>query len=167
MIDCHNTFASIVNWSTVRLIIMMAEISGWESRYIYYVLDFSQAPIDGDVYLHLPENWFDMLKSGVEDKGFVFTSSRSNGIKCYANADFSGAWCREDAYQVGSVLPRTGYIIKFANCPIVWVIKMLTEIALSTTETGYISLIQSMRDLIPLINIMLEVSSVFGMKFDS
>ena len=33
--------------------------------------------------------------------------------------DFSGAWFREDAYQVGSVLSRTGYIKKFANCPIV------------------------------------------------
>ena len=32
MIDCHNTFAPVVNWSTVRLINMMAEITGRESR---------------------------------------------------------------------------------------------------------------------------------------
>ena len=31
MIDFHNTFAPVVNWSTVRFIIMMAEIAGWES----------------------------------------------------------------------------------------------------------------------------------------
>ena len=68
--------------------------------------------------------------------------------------DFSGAWCREDADQVKSVLSRTGYIIKFANCPIVWVSKMQIEIALSTTEAEYISLSQSMRDLIPLRHIM-------------
>ena len=55
MIDFHNTFSPVVNWSTGRLIIMMAEIAGWESRQIDYVLDFSQAPIDSDVYLHLPE----------------------------------------------------------------------------------------------------------------
>ena len=54
MIDCHKTFAPVVNFSTVRLIIMMAEISGWESIQIYYVLYFSQEPIDSDVYLHLP-----------------------------------------------------------------------------------------------------------------
>ena len=30
MIDCHNTFAPDVNGSTLRLIIMMAEIDGWE-----------------------------------------------------------------------------------------------------------------------------------------
>ena len=80
---------------------------------------------------------------------------------------FSGAWCREDADQVGSVFPRTRYIIKLANFPIVWVSKMQTEIALLTTEAEYISLSQSMRDLIPLRHIMLEVSSVFGMKCDS
>ena len=70
-IDFHNTFAPIVNWSTVRLIIMMDEMTGWESIQIDYVLVFSQAPIDSDVYLNLPDNWFDMLKTGVEDKGLV------------------------------------------------------------------------------------------------
>ena len=68
--------------------------------------------------------------------------------------------------QVCSVLSRTGYIIKFANCTIVWVDKMKIHIALSTTEAKYTSLSQSMRDLIPLRNIMLEVSSVFWMKYD-
>ena len=43
---------------------------------------------------------------------------------------------------------------------------MQTEIDLSTTEAKYISIIQSMRYLIPLRHIMLEVSSVFGMKCD-
>ena len=75
MIDFHNTFAPVVNWSTVRFISMMDEIARWESGQIYYVLAFSQAPIDSDVYLHLPENWFDMLKTGVEYKGLVFTPS--------------------------------------------------------------------------------------------
>ena len=53
-INFHNKFAPVVNWSTVRLIIMMAEMAGWESIHIDYVLAFSQATIDSDVYLHLP-----------------------------------------------------------------------------------------------------------------
>ena len=105
---------------------MMDEIAGWESRQIDYFLAFSQAPIDSDVYLHLPENWFDMLKTGVGDKGLVFTPGGSNGIKCYTNADVSEAWCKEDADQVGSVLSRTGYMIKSANFTIVWLSKMQT-----------------------------------------
>ena len=100
MIDFHNAFAPVVNWSTVILIITMAEISGWESRQIDYVLSFSQTLIDRDIYLHLLANWFYMIKTGVEDKGLVFTPNGSNGIKCYADADFSGPWCRDDAHQV-------------------------------------------------------------------
>ena len=98
-IDFHNTFAPVVNWYTVRLIIIMYEMAGWESIKIDYVLAFPQAPIDRDVYLRLPaefyvdgedknetcflklkqniygdrqaaENWFDMLKTGLEDEGF-------------------------------------------------------------------------------------------------
>ena len=81
--------------------------------------------------------------------------------------DFSGAWCREDAYRFGSVLSRTKYINKFAHCPIVWVSKIQRDIALMTTKAEYISLSQSMRDLIQLRHIMLDVSSVFGIKCDS
>ena len=99
-----------------------------------------------------------------KDIFLVFTPNGSNGLECYYGAYFSGAWCREDSDQVGSVLSRNGYIIKFANFPIVWVSKTQTEIALSTTEAEYISLSQSMRDFILLRQIMLNVSSVFGMK---
>ena len=36
------------------------------------------------------------------NKCLEFTPNGSNGIECYANADFTGAWCREDVVQVGS-----------------------------------------------------------------
>ena len=98
-----------------------------------------------------------------KDVFLVFTPNGSNGLECYYGAYFSGAWCREDSDQVGSVLSRNGYMIIFANCLIVWVIKIKTEIDSSTTEAEYS---QRMRDLISLRLIMLEVSSVFGMKCD-
>ena len=44
---------------------------------------------------------------------------------------------------------------------------MQTEISLLTTKVEYITLSQIMRDLIPLRQIMLKVSSVFGNKCDS
>ena len=85
---------------------MMAEMTGWESRQIDYGLSFYQAPIDSDVYLHLPvgfhadgedknetyflklknnlyrtrqasENWFHMLKTGLGDEGLNFFMSFS------------------------------------------------------------------------------------------
>ena len=58
-------------------------------------------------------------------------------------------------------------MIKFANFPIVWVSKMQTEIALLTAKVEYTSVSQNIRYLIPLIHIMLKVSSIFRMKCDS
>ena len=54
VIGFRNTFSLVVNWSTVSLIVIMAGIARWESIQIYYILAFSQAKIDSDVYLHLP-----------------------------------------------------------------------------------------------------------------
>ena len=53
-IGFYNTFAPVINWFTGRLLIMMAEMDVWESRKTEYVLDFTQAQTDSDVYLHLP-----------------------------------------------------------------------------------------------------------------
>ena len=41
-------------------------------------------------------------------------------------------------------------MILYQNCPVLWVSKMQTQCTLSTMESEYIALSQSMRDLIPL-----------------
>ena len=102
-----------------------------------------------------------------KDKCLFFTHDWLNGIEYYAGVDLVVSWCREDVYQVGSVLSRTRYIIKFENFPIVWASKMKTEIYLLKTEANYISLSQNIRYLISWRQIMLDVSSVFGTKYDS
>ena len=51
---------------------------------------------------------------------------------------------------------RSGYVIFYSGCPIIWKSKLQTEIALSTTESEYISLSQSIRDLIPLREMLIE-----------
>jgi hypothetical protein len=42
----------------------------------------------------------------------------------------------------------------YAGCPITWCSKLQTEIALSTTEAGYIALSQAMREVIPFMHLM-------------
>ena len=59
-------------------------------------------------------------------KGLGFTPDGSNGLECYADVDFARAWFREDEDQVGLVLSRTVYIIKFETFPIIWVSKVQT-----------------------------------------
>jgi hypothetical protein len=44
------------------------------------------------------------------------------------------------------------------GCPITWASKLQTQIALSNTEAEYISLSQSLREVIAMINLMTEVN---------
>ena len=67
----------------------------------------------------------------------------------------------EDAVNMSS---RTGYVIQFMGCPILWVSKLQTEISLSRTEAEYIALSQAMRDVIPLMTIIEELSEVLKIK---
>ncbi len=49
----------------------------------------------------------------------------------------------------------------YANCPILWVSRLQTEIALSTAEAEYIALSQSLCGVIPLITLLKEINKVF------
>jgi hypothetical protein len=63
--------------------------------------------------------------------------------------------------MASSAHSRTGYTITFANCPILWLSKLQSEIALSTTEAEYISLSQALRAIIPLQAMMQELHTIF------
>jgi hypothetical protein len=99
---------------------------------------------------------------GTRDKGYILRPTETPTIDCYADADFAGSWTLETSDNPDSVKSRTGYLITFAGCPILWSSKLQSEIALSTTEAEYIALSQAMRDLIPMRTIMHEMSTVFG-----
>ena len=59
---------------------------------------------------------------------------KSKGIECFVDADFAGGYQKEEPTNPRDCLSRTGFIIKYAGCPIVWSSKLQTTIALSTTE---------------------------------
>ena len=48
-----------------------------------------------------------------------------------------------------------------AGCPLKWCSKLQTEIASSMTEAEYIDLSQAMREVIPFMNLMVEVGDIF------
>ena len=78
-------------------------------------------------------------------------------MECFVDADFAGTWSKEFADDSSTALSRTGFVINFAGCPIIWASKMQTEIALSTTEAEYIALSTAMRDIIPLRELLNEL----------
>ena len=93
-------------------------------------------------------------------QGLIYSPDKPKGIECYVDADFAGGWSQADADNPENVMPRTGYVIYYAGCPVLWCSKLQTEIALSTAEAEYIALSQAMREVIPLMNFMDELSEV-------
>ena len=72
------------------------------------------------------------------------------GLKRLVDTDFSGGWLTNKYDDPASVYSRTGYIIKYKNCPILKAYKLQSDISLYTTEAEYIALSQAMREIIPM-----------------
>ena len=95
---------------------------------------------------------------GTKNKGIILKPDKKKGIECYVDADFAGGWDKNNSEDVASVFSRTGFIIKYMDCPIYWVSRLQTEICLSTTEAEYVALSQAMREVIPMISMLRELN---------
>ena len=58
------------------------------------------------------------------DHGLVFKPNLTDGFKCYVDADWAGNWLKTHPNNKTGALSHTGYLITYANCPIVWGSKM-------------------------------------------
>ena len=103
---------------------------------------------------------------GTQDKGLILKPDVDRGVDCYVDASFATEFDKSRSNDPSTVLSRTGYVILYKGCPIIWVSKMQTEISLSTTEAEYIALSQSMRDLIPFTNLLAELQSFYADEVD-
>ena len=54
-VDYFETFAPVVQWMTVRIILIMTILLNLENKQIDYTAAFMQAPIDHDVYVEMPK----------------------------------------------------------------------------------------------------------------
>ena len=95
------------------------------------------------------------------DRGMVYKIDKTKGLEVYVDADFAGGWSSADADSADNVLSQTGFVICYANCPIVWCSKLQTEIALSTAEAEYIALSHALREAIPIQNLTKEINCIF------
>ena len=70
----------------------------------------------------------------------------------YVDADFSGNWDAKEALNGrDTARSRHSYIISYTGCPIVWKLKLQTEVCLSSTESEYTGLSHSLRRAISII----------------
>ena len=95
-----------------------------------------------------------------QKEGLILDPHTSKSIEVYADADFSGNWNKLTASEDPSTSKsRTGFIITFANCPITWSSKLQTQVALSSTEAEYVALSQSLREAIPIMQLLEELKN--------
>jgi len=93
-------------------------------------------------------------------EGLILKPGAEKRVDCYVDADFGGLFSVEDKQDPVSVKSRTGYVITYRGAPLMWVSKMQTQVALSTMEAEYIALSQSMRDLIPIREVLKEIMTI-------
>ena len=97
---------------------------------------------------------------GTPNEGIMLHRNMQQSFQCWVDADFSGNWRPEGAQQDPiTAKSRSGWIIRYAGCPITWASKLQTLTALSTTETEYVALSMAMREQLPLIKLLKEVES--------
>ena len=94
---------------------------------------------------------------GTDTKGMTIQPTDKLDVHCYVDADFGGLWGAEDDQDPICVKSRTGFVILFMGCPLLWISKLQTQIALSNMESEYIALSHSMRDLIGVREVLKEV----------
>ena len=87
---------------------------------------------------------------GTKDKGMIFQPKHDLTVDCFVDADYAGLWGVEDIQDPQCVKSRTGYVLMLAGCPLSWVSKLQTEVALSTMHAEYVALSTSCRDVIPM-----------------
>jgi len=100
---------------------------------------------------------------GTRTNGIVIQPTSPHLLDCYVDADFCGLWKSENSCDPISVRSRTDYVIMFCGTPLLWCSKLQSEIALSTVEVEYITLPQSMRDLLPTKQLLKELQNFFNL----
>ncbi len=80
-------------------------------------------------------------------------------IDAYPDADFAGMYWHEKPMDPSCVKSRSGFVITFADVPILWQSKLQTETALSTLEAEIIALAACCRELFPIINMVEALTS--------
>jgi hypothetical protein len=108
--------------------------------------------------------WICRYLAGTRDKGMIYDPT-DDSFKCYVDANWIGDWDPKEApTDPDTARSRSGYIIYYAGCPLVWASKMQTQIALSTTESEYIALSTALREVIPLMELIKELKAA-GFEF--
>ena len=82
----------------------------------------------------------------------------TKGLEVHVDADFVENWDPENVDDSETAKSRHGYCISYAGCPICWKSQLQPHIALSSSESEYIGLSCALREAIPIIQYLSEMS---------
>eukprot|EP00957_Ditylum_brightwellii_P100468 7658277-Ditylum_brightwellii.AAC.1 len=58
-IDYNEIYSPVVQWPTVRILLLLSQLKGCKSRQVDYVQAFSQAPLEDDkVFIEIPAGFY-------------------------------------------------------------------------------------------------------------
>ncbi len=76
-LDYWDTYAPVVTWASVRLLLIVAKIHGLQSKSINFVLAFPQADLDVPVYMELPAGVSPVDVSDKNQRRYVLKLNKS------------------------------------------------------------------------------------------
>ena len=104
---------------------------------------------------------------GTATQGVILKPDPEKGIECYVGSNFACGCNQEELRDPNSVLSRTGYVITYVHCPIIWESRLQTEIAINTIEVEYIALLKAMRYILPLVGLMKKINFILKLQGDT
>ena len=72
---------------------------------------------------------------GTSTKEMTIQPTDKHDVNCYADANSGDLWGSEDYQDPVCVKSRTRSVILFMGCPLLWVSKLQTQVALNTMES--------------------------------
>src|SRR5687768_12879362 len=99
-----------------------------------------------------------------KDKGLLL-NPKLQLLDCWVNANFVGNWDRRYAnVDPLTAKSRSGYVVTYAACPIMWASKLQSEVVLSTAEAKYKAILLALCDVTYLMQLAKEIMEMTGME---
>ena len=99
-----------------------------------------------------------------QDRGLILNpDSAMCKVDAYPDADFAGTYGHEKPTDPACAKSRSGFIIMFLDCPVLWVSKLQTETALSTMEAEINALAHCCRELFPILDMTASLGKAVGL----
>jgi Reverse transcriptase (RNA-dependent DNA polymerase) len=92
--------------------------------------------------------------------GFFLRLDFTKSFECWVDADYYGNWNPLVTDDPSTAKSRSGYVITYLGCPLVWASRLQTVFALSTAEAEYIALSTALRDVIPMMDLLKEMKEM-------